>query len=254
MKKIIVSFVLGAVIFGSVGAMAAYYQATDNVFPIKLDGIDVKMEGYNIDGRTYFKLRDMAELLGGFSVDFKDDTILIARDKSAETDSGSGISFKVPEDSPIAEQVQDKAYEDALFYNEFIAMRIRKTQKGAEVDACDRDGVLKTAVINTMEDYIAQVEREHYFLEGMDGEGFVYYRGDVTSETHSGIDMRRMEYQEYNLDDEGEEPSAQYTTVYYLFETDGCFYQIRFNQRGTELTESTNRLISTVLNSITVKQ
>lgn len=35
------------------------------------------MEGYNVDDYTYFKLRDIADAVGGFDVDFKDDTIVL---------------------------------------------------------------------------------------------------------------------------------------------------------------------------------
>ncbi len=76
-KRFITGFVSGAVVFGMLGAMAATYVANDNPFPIKLDGKDVSIEGYNIDDYTYFKLRDIADAVGGFEVDFKDDTILL---------------------------------------------------------------------------------------------------------------------------------------------------------------------------------
>lgn len=76
-KRFITGFVSGAVVFGMLGAMAATYVANDNPFPIKLDGKDVSIEGYNIDDYTYFKLRDIADAVGGFEVDFKDDTIVL---------------------------------------------------------------------------------------------------------------------------------------------------------------------------------
>ena len=38
------------------------------------------MEGYNINGYTYFKLRDIADTVGGFSVDFANNTIQLAKD------------------------------------------------------------------------------------------------------------------------------------------------------------------------------
>ena len=76
-KRFITGFVSGAVVFGMLGAMAATYVANDNPFPIKLDGKDVSIEGYNIDDYTYFKLRDIADAVGGFEVDFNDDTIVL---------------------------------------------------------------------------------------------------------------------------------------------------------------------------------
>lgn len=79
-KHFITGFISGALIFGVVGALAATYTATDNPFPIKLNGNDVQMEGYNIEGSTYFKLRDIADVVGGFEVGFQDNTIQLSKD------------------------------------------------------------------------------------------------------------------------------------------------------------------------------
>ena len=56
-------------------ALAVNYTATENTFPIQLNGENVNVEGYNIDGSTYFKLRDISDTVGGFNVDFNDSTI-----------------------------------------------------------------------------------------------------------------------------------------------------------------------------------
>ena len=92
MKKSLISgFLVGALIFGTIGVFA-YFDAAEatekmystpkdasvNSFPVKLNGKDVNIEGYNIDGYTYFKLRDISEQVGGFSVDFYNDRILLA--------------------------------------------------------------------------------------------------------------------------------------------------------------------------------
>lgn len=55
-------------LFGTVGAFASYYTATENTFPVQLNGENVSIDGYNIDGSTYFKLRDVANVVGGFDV------------------------------------------------------------------------------------------------------------------------------------------------------------------------------------------
>lgn len=52
------------------------YQATKNEFKILVNNQEADIEGYNIDGYTYFKLRDIGDKVG-FSVDFKDGNILI---------------------------------------------------------------------------------------------------------------------------------------------------------------------------------
>lgn len=95
MKKItsnIACFISGIIIASTVGAIAANYTATENTFPIKVNGQNAQMEGYNINGSTYFKLRDIGDKMG-FSVDFKNNTILIGenstetRDIALDTDS-----------------------------------------------------------------------------------------------------------------------------------------------------------------------
>ena len=69
-KICIIYFIAGAMIFGTVGAFAGQYIATENTFPVQLNGKDVAVGGYNIDGSTYFKLRDIANVIGGVFVFF----------------------------------------------------------------------------------------------------------------------------------------------------------------------------------------
>lgn len=77
MKKRLQGFIIGIIITGSVGALAAQYTATDNPFPITYNGNRVWLQGYNIDGSTYFKLRDIADVVGGFRVEFENNTITL---------------------------------------------------------------------------------------------------------------------------------------------------------------------------------
>lgn len=79
-KQFIIGFTTGAVIFSAVGAFAGQYIAIENPFPIQLNGQNIQLEGYNIEGSTYFKLRDIADAVGGFTVDFQNDTIQLAKD------------------------------------------------------------------------------------------------------------------------------------------------------------------------------
>lgn len=79
MKKItsnIACFFSGVIIASTVGAIAANYTATENTFPIKVNGQDVQMEGYNIEGSTYFKLRDIGDKMG-FDVGFENGIIYV---------------------------------------------------------------------------------------------------------------------------------------------------------------------------------
>lgn len=81
-KNFITGFVSGAIAFSMIGALAANMVTTPNSYPVKLDGKDVNIEGYNVDNYTYFKLRDIADAVGGFDVDFKDDTIVLTSQTS----------------------------------------------------------------------------------------------------------------------------------------------------------------------------
>ena len=78
-KRGIIYFLAGSLLFGS-GVFAGQYVATENPFKIQVNGQDVKMQGYNINGNTYFKLRDIANIMGTFGVDFKDNIIQISKD------------------------------------------------------------------------------------------------------------------------------------------------------------------------------
>ncbi|MFQ7292447.1 MAG: stalk domain-containing protein [Monoglobales bacterium] len=53
---------------------------TENNFPIKLNGEYINIQGYNIDGNTYFKLRDISNEIGGFEVDFQHNIIQLSKD------------------------------------------------------------------------------------------------------------------------------------------------------------------------------
>ena len=79
MKKYIAGIATGVILSCSV-ALAVNYTATENTFPIQLNGENVNVEGYNIDGSTYFKLRDIADTVGGFNVDFNNNTIQLSKD------------------------------------------------------------------------------------------------------------------------------------------------------------------------------
>ncbi len=90
-KHFITGFVSGAVVFGMVGVLAAGLVANPNTYPIQLDGKEVSIEGYNVDDYTYFKLRDIADAVGGFNVDFKDDTIVLSSTQNENNSSALSI-------------------------------------------------------------------------------------------------------------------------------------------------------------------
>lgn len=92
-KNFITGFISGAVAFTMVGAFAANMVTTPNTYPVQLDGKNVNIEGYNVDDYTYFKLRDISDAVGGFDVDFKDDTIILTSQEN-KTSAGNALSIK----------------------------------------------------------------------------------------------------------------------------------------------------------------
>ena len=79
MKKFITGFLCGAILCGvfSVFAVNSIYE---NPYKILVNGEEKYIQGYNVDDYSYFKLRDIANAVGGFTVDFQNDTIQISKD------------------------------------------------------------------------------------------------------------------------------------------------------------------------------
>ena len=74
----------GLVIGGAVTAPAAcaaeeYFRAIRSTAPVYVDGQEVKLEAYNIDGSNYIKLRDVGSVVG-FNV-YWDGTVQIETDR-----------------------------------------------------------------------------------------------------------------------------------------------------------------------------
>lgn len=84
MKKFILGFITGGIICATVTGLAVEYAVTANPFPVKVNGVETAIEGYNINDATFFKLRDVADAVGGFDVDFKDNTIVLETQAAAE--------------------------------------------------------------------------------------------------------------------------------------------------------------------------
>lgn len=84
MKKFILGFITGGIICATATGFAVEYAVTANPFPVAVNGTETQIEGYNINDNTYFKLRDVADAIGGFNVGFSDNTITIDTDTAAE--------------------------------------------------------------------------------------------------------------------------------------------------------------------------
>lgn len=83
MKKFIAGFLSGAIIFSVVGVFAVN-SIYDNPYKITVNGTEKYIQGYNIDDYSYFKLRDIADAVGGFSVGFdeQNQTIVLSTNEN----------------------------------------------------------------------------------------------------------------------------------------------------------------------------
>ncbi|MFA7216271.1 MAG: hypothetical protein WC187_09635 [Bacillota bacterium] len=92
MKKIIIGFIVGALMFGIIPVMAeGELSVTPNPFPVVIDGVVAEVEGYNINGYTFLKLADFGK--AGLTVKFNE------TDKQIEI-SGKEKAIITPEPIP----------------------------------------------------------------------------------------------------------------------------------------------------------
>jgi hypothetical protein len=71
MKKIIIGFIVGALMFGIIPVMAeGELTVVPNPFPVLIDGVVTEVEGYNINGYTFLKLADFGK--AGLTVKFNE--------------------------------------------------------------------------------------------------------------------------------------------------------------------------------------
>ena len=76
-RELIIGIIIGAVCFSGFSIFAdTLYNISPNPYKITVNGSEKYIEGFNINGYSYFKLRDIGEQVG-FDVDFKEDIIMI---------------------------------------------------------------------------------------------------------------------------------------------------------------------------------
>ena len=103
LKGILCGVIIGVLLASGMFVLAEEtLSITPNPFKITVNGVEKKIEGYNINGSTYFKLRDIGNEVG-FSVDFKDDTIMITGDSKIATTKSDNLA-------PGKEVVDGKLY------------------------------------------------------------------------------------------------------------------------------------------------
>lgn len=103
MKKFILGFITGGIICATATGFAVEYAVTANPFPVAVNGTETAIEGYNINDNTYFKLRDVADAVGGFNVGFSNDTITIDTDTTAEPTPTPTVKPSTTDLSPLPE-------------------------------------------------------------------------------------------------------------------------------------------------------
>lgn len=88
-KQTIAVFIL-ALLISSTGFVVAEtaLKITQNPFPIIVNGKEVKTEGYNINGSTYLKTRDISTVVG-LPIEFKDKKIYIGNTTEESTKTTS---------------------------------------------------------------------------------------------------------------------------------------------------------------------
>lgn len=77
MKKFILGLITGGILTAAVTGFAVEYAITANPYPVKVNGVETTIQGYNINDETYFKLRDVSAAVGGFEVGFEDNAIVV---------------------------------------------------------------------------------------------------------------------------------------------------------------------------------
>lgn len=76
MKKISFGVLIGFILAIGFNAFAVHMEVSDNKFPIFVNGEKKDVSAYNIDGSTYLKIREVAEILG-IDITFENNEIII---------------------------------------------------------------------------------------------------------------------------------------------------------------------------------
>ena len=129
--KKILAFTLALVLLLALGAPAlAEYKNPAMVSPqsLTVDGKTIDCEKYNIDGRNYFKLRDLAQLLNGtnsqFDVNYEEgtNTAVITTNHAYTTPNGTELAVAADQSAtavltPQTVKIDDVVRTDLTAYN-----------------------------------------------------------------------------------------------------------------------------------------
>ncbi len=112
MKKFILGFILGSLIFGATAALAEEaLQVKLNPFPILINGIKSDVEGYNINGFTFLKLADFKKT--GLKVAFNEtekqieiESMSLYEKQQAEAEKTMDIKSLNPQEQYVKKNVE----------------------------------------------------------------------------------------------------------------------------------------------------
>lgn len=192
MKRNLSSFTLGllcgALFFGQAAAYAAGVLATpfsEMDQRVTLNGHLIQLNGYNIDGNNYFKLKDVAQQVG-FQVAWNEDTRTVeidtalpqASDKKRQTEAGA-LTVPQTDAAPFIPQAGDKILCDDGTVYAITDVSLYKQEGALPTEACD------WAQFPTLE--LPRAETRHFQAGGKD---YLFIR--------NLYETRRMQYTLYN--------------------------------------------------------
>lgn len=116
MKRFVLGFIIGGFICSALTGFAVEYAVTANPYPVKVNGVETSIEGYNINDNTYFKLRDVADAVGGFTVGFADNTITIDTPQIEPPELPETPTAAPPAVKPTLDPNKEYVLEDLIEY------------------------------------------------------------------------------------------------------------------------------------------
>lgn len=165
-KELILGVLIGSLATAGIGAIASAFTAASNIFPVQLNGQNVDITGYNINDETYFKLRDISSVVGGFDVGFNNNIIQISKD-GYTYDSNIGKSI-------FSNLSSDERRKLNVFFSNFSEVGLYKYNKNA-IDMQEMiDFAFFHNLCNNGKIFMENIDNLYYFgtCMGITGETF----------------------------------------------------------------------------------
>lgn len=105
--ELIIGIIIGAICFSGFSIFANdLYNITPNPYKIIINGSEKHIEGFNINGYSYFKLRDIGEQVG-FDVDFREEKIMITNENNIlSSDATTTTNYWINADTYIENSIK----------------------------------------------------------------------------------------------------------------------------------------------------